>query len=35
VPDVERVVDRNGRYLVVENIGAAATVAEACASRRP
>jgi hypothetical protein len=33
--EVERVVDGNGRYLVVEPIGAAAEVAHAGAPRRP
>lgn len=35
LPDVERVVDRNGRYLVVENIGTAAEIAEVADPRRP
>jgi len=35
LPEVERVVDGNGRYLVVEKIGAAAEIVLAGAPRHP
>jgi hypothetical protein len=35
LPEVERVVERTGRYLVVEKIGAAADIAHAGDPRRP
>lgn len=34
LPEVERVVDGNGRFLVVENVGAAATIARASDPRQ-